>query len=268
MGNFKKIRYKATIAYDGTNFSGFQIQPNQRTVQGELEKALKIINKDTFVRIHPAGRTDAGVHAQAMIFHFDFSDSIPKKGLFKALNALTPTDISLASLVHVANDFHARYHAKGKTYTYRVDSNLVQNPFTRNYVLHHPYEMDAKKAQQALDVLVGTHDFTSFCSAKTDKEDKTRTVYEASVEVDEKMREWEFTFSGDGFLYNMIRIIMGTVLSIADGRQEVSSMEDILKAKDRSTAGQTISANGLRLKEVHYEMKNSLKNNKKTFDNH
>lgn len=256
MRHSETIRYKATIAYDGANFSGFQIQPNERTVQGELEKSLKTINKDEFVRIHPSGRTDAGVHAQAMVFHFDFPTSIPKEGLFKALNALTPSDISLNNLEHVADDFHARYHAKGKTYTYRVDNQAVQNPFIRNYVLHHPYTIDLKKAQQSLDVLVGTHDFTSFCSTKTDKEDKTRTVYQASVEVDKETKEWLFTFSGDGFLYNMIRIIMGTVLSIADGRREVSSMESILKARDRSAAGQTISANGLRLEEVHYEMKN------------
>lgn len=251
----KKRRYKATIAYDGTFFSGFQIQPNERTVQGELEKALKTINKDTFVRIHPAGRTDASVHARAMVFHFDFPNKIPVNGLFKALNALIPPDISLNQLEPIADDFHARYHAAGKTYTYRVDNNSVHNPFTRNHVLHHPYEMNIKKAQQALDVLVGTHDFTSFCSTKTDKEDKTRTIYQASVEEKKTSKEWVFTFSGDGFLYNMIRIIMGTVLSIADGREKVSSMEHILNAKNRSAAGPTISAKGLCLEEVQYEMK-------------
>lgn len=259
MGKIETVRYKAIIAFDGTYFSGFQIQPNERTVQGELEKALKTINKDTFIRLHPSGRTDAGVHAQAMVFHFDFPNSIPRKGLFKALNALTPSDISLNHLERVANDFHARYHAEGKTYTYRVDNNVVQNPFTRNFVLHHPYKMDEKKAQQALDVLVGTHDFTSFCSVKTDKKNKVRTVYEASVEVDKETREWLFTFSGDGFLYNMIRIIMGTVLPIADGRQEISSMEEILNTKDRNAAGQTISANGLCLEKVHYEIENFSK---------
>lgn len=255
MAEVKTARYMATIAYDGTFFAGFQIQPNGRTVQGEIEKALKTINKDTFVRIHPSGRTDAGVHAQAMVFHFDFPSSIPTEGLFKALNVLTPSDISLNQLKRVANDFHARYHAKGKTYTYRVDNNAIRNPFTRNYMLHHPYPLNVKKAQQALNILVGTHDFTSFCSTKTDKKDKVRTLYEASVEVDEKTKEWVFTFSGDGFLYNMIRIIMGTVLPIADGRKDLSTMEEILMLKDRTTAGQTISANGLCLKKVHYVMK-------------
>jgi tRNA pseudouridine38-40 synthase len=252
------VRYKATIAYDGTHFSGFQIQPDERTVQGELEQALKTINKDTFVRLHPAGRTDAGVHAQAMVFHFDFPNTIPKEGLFKALNVLTPSDISLNHLERVTNDFHARYHALSKTYTYRVDNKTVRNPFTRNYMAHHPYEMDEESAQEALDVLVGTHDFTSFCSTKTDKKDKVRTVFEANVKVNNTTKEWLFTFSGDGFLYNMIRIIMGTVLAIADGRLEVSKMREILKAKDRSAAGQTIAPNGLRLEKVTYNMENFL----------
>lgn len=254
MESSKEIRYKATIAYDGTNFSGFQIQPKERTVQGELEKALKTINKNQFIRIHPAGRTDTGVHAMAMVFHFDFPTSIPKQGVFKAMNALLPSDITLNRLELVVNEFHARYHAVGKTYTYRVDNNPLANPFTRNYVLHHPYPMDAARAQEAMDFLVGTHDFTSFCSMKTDKDDKTRTVYEASVKVDEATNEWVFTFSGDGFLYNMIRIIVGTVLPIADGRQKASTMDEILKATDRNAAGQTISPNGLRLEEVHYDM--------------
>ncbi len=263
------VRYKATIAYDGTDFSGFQIQPNARTVQGEIEKALKTINKDTFTRIHPAGRTDAGVHAKAMVFHFDFPRSIPKDGVFKAVNVLTPSDITLLTLEEVTDEFHARYHALKKTYTYRVDNNRLPDPFTRNFKLHHPYPMDKEKAQHALNVLIGTHDFTSFCSVKTDKEDKVRTIYEASVEVDEKTNDWIFTFTGDGFLYNMLRIIVGTVLPIADGRREVSVMKEILEAKDREAGGQTIAPNGLYLEEIHYRMDEwLLEKNKKSLLKH
>lgn len=252
------IRYKATIAYDGTDFSGFQVQPNTRTVQGELEKALKTINKETFVRIHPAGRTDSGVHAKAMVFHFDFPRSIPKVGIFKAVNTLTPSDITLIQLEQVTDAFHARYHALKKTYTYRVDNNALPNPFLRHFTLHHPYKMDKKKAQAALDVLIGTHDFTSFCSAKTDKENKVRTLYEARVEVDEETNEWVFIFTGDGFLYHMIRIIMGTLLPIADSRKKVEEMKKVLEAKDREAGGQTIAPNGLRLENIHYEMSHFL----------
>lgn len=246
------VRYKATIAYDGTDFSGFQVQPNGRTVQGELEKALAQINKDQFTRIHPSGRTDAGVHAAEMVLHFDYTKTIPEEGLFKALNVLTPDDISVLRLERVANDFHARYQATGKTYSYRVDNNPVKNPFTRNYMLHHPYPLNLEKAEEALTVIIGTHDFSSFCSMKTDKENKIRTVYQATVEVDETTNEWVFTFYGDGFLYNMIRIIVGTVLEIADGRREVKEMKEILEARDRNVAGPTIGPEGLRLEKVDY----------------
>ena len=247
-----RIRYKATVAYDGTHFSGFQIQPNGRTIQGEIEEALKQINKGQFTRIHPAGRTDAGVHALGMVFHFDYSVSISVDGLFKALNVLTPADISILSLEPVVNDFHARYHSVSKVYTYRVNNSKVTNPFSRHYMLHHPYPLDKERAQKALDVIVGTHDFTSFCSTKTDKEDKVRTIYEASLQVDYESNEWIFTFHGDGFLYNMIRIIVGTVLEISDGRRELEEMKKILEAKDRNAAGPTIAAQGLRLEAVRY----------------
>ena len=246
------VRYKATIAYDGTDFSGFQVQPKGRTVQGELEKALAQIDKGKFIRIHPAGRTDAGVHAAQMVLHFDYTPTIPKEGLFKGLNVLTPNDISILHLERVANDFHARYQAKSKTYSYRVDNQRIRNPFTRNFALHHPYPLNQAKAEAALAMLVGTNDFTSFCSMKTDKVDKVRTIYEASLKIDETTKEWIFTFHGDGFLYNMIRIIVGTVLEIADGRREVEDMKEILEAKDRNAAGPTIGPQGLKLEKVDY----------------
>lgn len=252
MGASITKRYKATIAYDGTNFSGFQVQPNERTVQGEVESALKKINKGKFIRIHPSGRTDAGAHAQAMVFHFDYSAKIPTEGLFKAVNTLIPFDISLIKLEPVADDFHARYHATAKTYVYRVHNHKIRDPFKRNFVYQHTYPMDLERVQAALDVLIGTHDYTSFCSTKTDKEDKVRTIYAIKVEQDIEENEWVFTFHGNGFLYNMIRVIMGTVLPIADGRWEVSKMQEVLHAKDRNVAGPTLAASGLCLKEVHY----------------
>lgn len=246
------IRYKATIAYDGTDFSGFQVQPDKRTVQGKIESILKIINQGKFVRIHPAGRTDAGAHAEGMVFHFDYTNKIPSKGLFKAINSLISKDITLLKLEKAPDDFHARYHAKSKTYIYRIHNQELPNPFNRNFVYHHPYPLDIERAEKALNVLVGTHDFTSFCSTKTDKEDKVRTIYNITVQKNEKNNEWEFTFHGNGFLYNMIRIIMGTVLPIADGRKEVGEMLEVLIAKDRNVAGKTLSASGLCLKKIHY----------------
>lgn len=246
------IRYKATIAYDGTSFSGFQVQPDERTVQGEIESVLKKINQGKFVRIHPAGRTDAGAHAEGLVFHFDYRSEIPYEGLFKAINTLLSSDISLLVLEQVADDFHARYHAKAKTYIYRIHNHKLRNPFNRNFVYHHPYKMDQERIRKALQVLIGTHDFTSFCSTRTDKENKVRSIYDIQVDYEEETNEWQFTFYGNGFLYNMIRIMMGTVLPIADGRREVSEMLEILNAKDRNAAGKTLSASGLCLKEVHY----------------
>lgn len=245
-------RYKATIAYDGTDFSGFQIQPNERTVQGEIESVLKKINKGKFIRIHPSGRTDAGAHALGMVFHFDYSTQVPREGLFKAMNTLLPFDISVLKLERVADDFHARYYATGKKYIYRVYNHRIRNPFNRNFVYQHPYPMDLERAQAALDLIIGTHDYTSFCSTKTDKKDKVRTIYDITVEQDPILNEWTFTFSGDGFLYNMIRVIMGTVIPIADGRWEISKIKEVLEARNRNVAGPTLSASGLCLKEVYY----------------
>lgn len=248
----ESVRYKATIAYDGSYFSGFQIQPDERTVQGVIEKVLRKINKGSFIRIHPAGRTDAGAHAAGMVFHFDYTNKIPKDGLFRAINTLLSEDIVLLNLEEVSDDFHARYHAKAKTYVYRIDNHKLASPFKRYFAYHHPYELDKVRMEEALNFLIGKHDFTSFCSTKTDKENKVRIIYDIKVNYIEESKSWEIIFYGNGFLYNMIRIIMGTLLPIADGRREISDMLDILNAKDRNAAGKTLSANGLCLKEVHY----------------
>lgn len=248
-----KIRYKMKLAYDGTAFSGFQIQPNKRTVQGEIEKALSKMAKGDFIRIKGAGRTDAGVHARGQMIHFDYPKYIPAEGMLRAMNTLGPEDIVFLNSEIVDQTFHSQYLATGKIYQYRVDNHQLKDPFTRLYAHHHPFEMDLKRTQKALAVLEGTHDFTSFASAHSDKEDKTRTIYEASVMIDEKTEEWIFTFRGNGFLYNMIRIIMGTILQIADGRRPLEDIKRILEAKDRTAAGPTASPKGLCMMEVLYD---------------
>ncbi len=253
MNSSNTVRYKATIAYDGTDYSGFQVQDNGRTIQGEIESVLQRVNKNQTIRIHPSGRTDAGVHAAGMVFHFDFPATIPEDGIFKAMNAMLPEAISLIQLEIVDSSFHARYDAVAKTYTYRVHNHPIKNPFNRKYALNHPYEMDEIKAKQALAYFMGTHDFTSFCSIKTVIENKVRTIYEATVTVDESTNEWIFTFTGNGFLYNMIRIMMGTIIEIADGRMTLSELPQIMEAKDRELAGKTIAATGLRLEKVYYD---------------
>lgn len=247
------LRYKAKILYDGTDFSGYQVQPDKRTVQGELEKALTKLAKGEKVRVHGSGRTDAGVHARGQIIHFDFPFTIDPKGLMIGMNTVTSAEITVLDVERAEDSFHARYHAKGKKYTYRVDNNRFRDPFLRRYSHHHRYPMNKEKVEQALAQLQGTHDFTSFASTHSDKEDKVRTLYQATVKVDEDTNEWAFTFIGNGFLYNMIRILMGTLLEIADGRRQPEEISNIIEAKDREAAGMTLSPEGLCMEEVYYQ---------------
>lgn len=249
------LRYKAKIAYDGTRFSGYQVQPDERTVQGDLEKALTKLAKGQDVRVHGSGRTDAGVHARGQIIHFDFPFEIDPTGLMIGMNTETTAEITILEVDRVDDSFHARYLAKGKKYTYRVDNNRFRDPFLRYYSHYHRYPMNREKVEKALVQLLGTHDFTSFASTHSDKEDKRRTIYQASVEVDESKNEWTFTFVGNGFLYNMIRILMGTLLQVADGRREPEQIEKIITAKDREAAGPTLSPVGLCMEEVYYQTK-------------
>ena len=246
-------RYKFHVSYDGSCFFGFQIQPNVRTVQGEIEKALKKISKGYFVRIHGAGRTDTGVHAKGQVIHFDFPNYLKPDAMQRALNTLVPNDIVLFNPEIVTTDFHSRYSALEKTYEFRVYNQELRSPFLWNYSIHHPYPMDLEAVEEALSALEGTHDFTSFSSAKAEVSNRVRTIYEASVRIDNETHEWVFTFRGNGFLYHMIRIIMGTLLPIADGRKPAREMKEILEAKDRQRAGMTAYSNGLCLLSVSYK---------------
>jgi len=246
-------RYKFRISYDGTGFAGFQVQPNQRTVQGDIEAALLKMTKGQFIRIHGAGRTDAGVHAKGQTIHFDYPKRLPADAMQRALNTLTSDEIAFWEPEIVSEDFHSQYRAQAKTYQYRVNNSAVENPFTRLYAYHHPYHMDLERIQEALRYLEGTHDFTSFSSVDTDKVNKVRTIYEASCRYEAATEEFVFTFRGNGFLYNMIRIIMGTLLQVGDGRRPADDIPKILAAKDREKGGPTASPRGLCLMEVFYE---------------
>lgn len=249
----KTTRYKFRISYDGTHFAGFQVQPNQRTVQGDIEKALKMISKGQFIRIHGAGRTDAGVHALGQIIHFDYPQRLPADAMQRALNTLTTDEIAFWEPEIVSEDFHSQYSAKAKTYQYRVNNSKIENPFTRLYALHHPYPMKMDRIQKALSYFVGEHDFTSFSSTHSNAESKVRTIYEASCRYEEATQEFIFTFRGNGFLYNQIRVMMGTLLQVADGRRPAEDIPDILEAKYRKKAGPTAASRGLCMMEVFYE---------------
>ncbi len=243
-------RVKCTISYDGTLFSGYQVQVDKRTVQSEFEKVLKHIHKGSTVRIAASGRTDAGVHAKGQVIHFDTNLMILPANWKKALNSTLPEDISVMDVEIVDNHFHSRFDAKGKEYRYYIDLSKERNPFNRNYAFHYPYPLDVNRMVQASSYLIGTHDFTSFCSAKTDVEDKVRTIM--NIECIQNESQLTLCYRGNGFLYNMVRILTGTLLEIGAGAREPEDLPNILEAKNRNRAGKTAPAQGLFLWEVFY----------------
>lgn len=246
------VRYKAIIAYDGTNFNGFQKQPNGRTVQEEVEKTLQKMANGKEITVFGSGRTDAGVHAIGQVIHFDYPEERPLERMRFALDTQSPEDIAVRQVEIVSEDFHARYLVKEKTYQFRVDIGKPRSPFRRHYASYFPYPLDLEKIQRALPDLLGTHDFTSFCASGSSIEDKVRTIYEAKMEVNETKDELLFTFRGNGFLYKMIRILVGTLLKIGNGRLPEDSIPDIIAKKDRNAAGPTAHPEGLQLMPIGY----------------
>lgn len=246
-------RYKAIIAYDGTHFNGFQKQPNGRTVQEEMEKTLKKMANGKEITVFGSGRTDAGVHAMGQVIHFDYPEERPLERMRFALDTQSSEDIAVKAVEIVSDDFHARYLVKEKTYQFRVDIGKPRSPFRRHYASYFPYPLDLSKIQRALPDLIGTHDFTSFCASGSSIEDKVRTIYEAKMEVNEAGDELLFTFRGNGFLYKMIRILVGTLLKIGNGRLSEDSIPEIIAKKDRNAAGPTAHPEGLYLYEVVYD---------------
>lgn len=243
-------RIKCTVSYDGTNFSGYQVQPGKRTVQGELEKVLEKLNKGKSIRVSASGRTDAGVHARGQVIHFDTALEIEPARWQGALNSLLPADIAIHSVELVQSDFHARFDAVGKEYRYFLLQSKHRDPFQRNYAYQFPYELDYEAMKEAAGQLLGTHDFTSFCSAKTEVEDRVRTLQE--IDFYEENGLLVFRFVGGGFLYNMVRILVGTLLEVGTGRRAATSMQELLDCKDRTQAGKTAPGHGLYLWKVFY----------------
>ncbi|MEK3889030.1 tRNA pseudouridine(38-40) synthase TruA [Bacillus sp. FSL K6-3431] len=244
-------RYKGTIAYDGSGYSGYQIQINGKTVQEMLEKALKKMHKGIEIKVTSSGRTDAGVHAYGQVFHFDSPLILSSDRWVNALNGLLPQDVALQSMEKVSQDFHARYDVVGKTYKYFLYTGKIRDPLKRKFTSYYPYKLNIDHMREAISHFIGTYDFTSFCSAKTTKENRVRTI--STLHMEECENEIIFTFTGNGFLYNMVRIIVGTLLHVGNGKIAPSDIPDILAACDRKRAGQTAPAEGLYLWEVYYK---------------
>ncbi|WP_138420148.1 tRNA pseudouridine(38-40) synthase TruA [Aquibacillus sediminis] len=244
-------RLMCTISYDGTNYSGYQIQPNGRTVQEELESALTKMHKGQHVRVTASGRTDAGVHAWGQVIHFDSPLTIPTENWKKALNTLLPNDVYVCNVKKVADSFHARFDVKEKEYRYFIMNRKEIDIFNRDHTLHVKQPLDIEVMNEACSLLEGEHDFSSFCAANTGvKGDKIRTIYHASCYQEED--QIVFVCKGSGFLYNMVRIIVGTLIEIGTGSLTPSHMKQVLDAKDRVAAGKTAPPQGLFLWRVVY----------------
>lgn len=247
------------VSYDGTGYYGFQSQPSGNTVQDKLEEAIFMLSGER-VKLTGSGRTDAGVHALGQVANFYTSSSIPAERWAVALNTRLPNDIVVHEAVEVAEDFHARRCAERKTYRYSINSFRFPDVFARHRVFHHPAPLDFEAMREGLTHLLGEHDFTSFTSPLSTKPHHVRTLYEASLSVDtaltgsvEKGRGIaHITVTGNGFLYNMVRIIAGTILQVGEGKRQPADIARILAAKNRASSGPTAVPHGLTMCSVAY----------------
>ncbi|WP_431801973.1 tRNA pseudouridine(38-40) synthase TruA [Halobacillus andaensis] len=244
-------RLKCTVQYDGTRYAGYQVQPNGHTVQEELEKALTKMHKGRRVKVTASGRTDSGVHARGQVIHFDTDLHIPASNWKRALASMLPPDIHVAHAEQVDNDFHARYDTTGKEYRYFVWNSREPDIFRRNFTYHIKMPLHLEAMKTACRLIEGEHDFTSFCSSRTDvKGSKVRTIHQASIEKNGD--ELTFVFKGSGFLYNMVRILVGTLLEVGRGERKPEDLKAIIEAGNREAAGKTAPPHGLFLWKVDY----------------
>jgi len=241
--------FKLTIAYDGTNYHGWQIQPGIPTIQGELERALgRILNEP--VTTHGSGRTDRGVHAVGQVVHFLTGRHFHTDTLMAGLNALLPPEVRVCRVEEVGDEFHARYSALSKTYQYHVWRSDVVHPFRYRYVYWFRRPLDAGAVDSATRNLIGVHDFTSFASVSGECGDHVRKVLDAKWERFDE--EWVFTIRANGFLRYMVRTIVGTLLEIGVHRRGAEDLGPLLAARDRTVSGPSVPPSGLCLLNVEY----------------
>ena len=246
------MRYFITFSYDGSKFSGYQKQPDKRTVQGELEEALTKINGGVPVSLCASGRTDAGVHAYNQRAHFDFYKDIDHTKLKKAINSLISDNIYVKNLFKVEDTFHARYNVKAKEYIYKINMGIY-NPIEKDYVYQYNKKLDIGEMERALKYIEGTHDFRSFVKTDETKDNYVRTIVQTSLIRDIKAVD-KITISilGTGFMRYMVRNIVGMLIEIGEGKYKSENIIDILNLKDRKEAGKCAPACGLYLKDVYY----------------
>ncbi len=243
-------RFLLTIKYDGSNYCGWQVQPNAASVQATVQKALIDLTSEPELLVTGCSRTDSGVHANMFCLHFDSNTSIPEGKIPFALNMRLPNDIVAVGCRAVADDFHARYSSLGKTYVYKIHNSRFPDPFKYKYYLTVNRHIDEGKLDKAAKCFVGIHDFKGFCSAGSTVTDTVRAVSQCDVQ-----RQGDDVFisiTANGFLYNMVRIIVGTLLEINEGKINPADLPDIINSCDRTRAGITAQAHALYLDKVHY----------------
>lgn len=238
------------VSYDGTNYSGWQIQPNANSVEAELNKALSDLCK-TDIAVIGASRTDAGVHALGNVAVFDTDIRMPAEKISYALNDRLPEDIIIQESCEVDPDFHPRFVNCKKTYEYKILNRKFPNPLMQRYTYPYYYELDVEEMNKAAKFFEGEHDFTSFSAVKAQVKSRVRIIDSCNVIKDGDLITIRIT--GNGFLYNMVRIIAGTLLEVGGGKRSANSIVEILEAKDREAAGPTAPAKGLTLIEIKYE---------------
>lgn len=244
-------RIKLTVAYDGTDYCGWQIQPNGITIEEVLNKKLSRLTGED-IHVIGASRTDSGVHALGNVAVFDTDSSIPAERMAFALNQKLPEDIVIVKSEEVAENWHPRYQDKiSKTYEYHIYNADVCNPLKRRTCTFVSFRLDIDKMRMAASYLIGKHDFASFCNIKTNAEDTVRTV--DNIIISQQEQEIIITVTGKGFLYNMVRIIAGTLIRVGRGFYMPENVKEILAAKERTEAGVTAPPNGLVLVKIEYQ---------------
>jgi tRNA pseudouridine38-40 synthase len=240
---------KLIIAYDGSNYQGWQIQPQAETIQGVLEEKLKLITGET-PRLHAAGRTDAGVHALGQVVNFSLKHHIPASSLLLALNSTLPKDIVINDIQEVAPDFQARYCARSKKYVYRILQQPQPSPFERHYAWHIRKFLDIESMRCSARYLIGSHNFASFQGAGCTAKNLVKTINE--IDFQQNSHILSIVISGDGFLRHMVRNIVGTLIEVGRGKLPPDEIKVILEACDRRAAGPTAPPRGLYLAKVEY----------------
>lgn len=243
-------RIRCIVEYDGTGYVGWQVQPNGVSVQQCINKALRTLTGESAIQAHGSGRTDSGVHALAQVFHFDTDTHIPADKFAIAMNTHLPRDIRVLWSEETDGDFHARFSAKEKSYRYTLQTGPHARVFCRNTALHIHAAVDLRPMGQAAALILGTHDFSGFMCANTAMENTVRTILRSEWTAEGTFLHYDVT--GTGFLYNMVRILVGTMLEIGQGKRPISSISAALHSGSRADAGPTAPAHGLTLMAVRY----------------